>query len=265
MKQIVLLIFLVSIFSLPVLAVTSDVSIEGNLWLGKTLLLDQTTAAYTLKWNNPAAARTLIISDPGGDDIFVMTAETQTLTNKTLTTPVINGTITGTTVIPVVNGGTGISTSGTAGNILRSDGTNFVSQAINTTQSSPADPAGVAFATGTVMMGLAGSVTPARSGKVLIIILGDITNSAASDGANIQIRYGTGAAPANAAAATGTATGGLYKYRNAGSAVPRGIFSIQSIVSGLTVGTTYWIDVTLAATIGGTASIADVTIIAIEL
>lgn len=37
-------------------------------------------------------------------------AGTETFTNKTLTTPIINGTIAGTTVFPVANGGTGVST-----------------------------------------------------------------------------------------------------------------------------------------------------------
>lgn len=44
-----------------------------------------------------------------GSDKAVGKSATQTLTNKTLTTPVINGTISGTTVIPVANGGVGVA------------------------------------------------------------------------------------------------------------------------------------------------------------
>lgn len=47
------------------------------------------------------------------------TLTNKTLTTPTLTTPVINGTITGTTVIPVLNGGTGVTTStGTVNTVL---------------------------------------------------------------------------------------------------------------------------------------------------
>jgi hypothetical protein len=99
-------------------AVTSDITIEGQLDINTNILFKQTTANYTLLWNNPAGARTLYISDPGANDTFAMTAETQTLTNKTLTTPVINGMISGTTVIPVANGGTGQSAALVAGAVL---------------------------------------------------------------------------------------------------------------------------------------------------
>jgi hypothetical protein len=158
------------------------------------------------------------------------------------------------------------ATAGTAGNILRSDGTNIVSQAIYYSQSSPGDPTGTTDTTG-VMMGLAGSVTPARSGKVLIIIDGDITNGTASMGGKIQIRYGTGTAPSNGAALTGTGVGGVCNWMNAGSNVNRGIFSVQYIVSGLSVSTAYWIDLSLARTgaTSSTTSIKNITITALEL
>jgi hypothetical protein len=64
--------------------------------LNTQLTLNQTTANYMVLWNNPAAARTLTIPDPGASDTFVFLAATQTLTNKTLTAPAIsNPTITG--------------------------------------------------------------------------------------------------------------------------------------------------------------------------
>jgi hypothetical protein len=60
-----------------------------------TLLLLQATANYTLSWSNPGAARTLTIPDPGASDSFAFLAATQTFTNKTLTAPVLGGTVTG--------------------------------------------------------------------------------------------------------------------------------------------------------------------------
>lgn len=49
---------------------------------------------------------------PNNSGIVSLIANTETLTNKTLTTPVINGTITGTTVIQPANGGTGVANTG---------------------------------------------------------------------------------------------------------------------------------------------------------
>jgi hypothetical protein len=98
----------------------------------------------------------------------------------------------------------------------------------------------------------------------MIVISGDIDNGTASDGAQVQIRYGTGTAPTNAAILTGTTVGSLIKMvsNNATNRMP---FHCNAIVSGLTVGTAYWIDLSLAAITGGTARIRDVSISAIEL
>lgn len=138
-------------------------------------------------------------------------------------------------------------------------------KALAQSQSSPADPTGIALAGGTVMMGLAGAITPLVTGKVLIVVSGTIFNStgAAGDGCNIQLRHGTGAAPANGAAATGTAVGGLLHYV-ASTGAGKVPFSLNAFVSGLSLAA-HWIDVTLAATTGGTANITDVSISAVEL
>lgn len=53
--------------------------------LGTSLVLDQTTADYTITWADPGGARALTIADPGGADTFAYLAATQTFTNKTLT------------------------------------------------------------------------------------------------------------------------------------------------------------------------------------
>ena len=132
-----------------------------------------------------------------------------------------------------------------------------------TAQSSPGDPTGTTSTTG-LMMGLAGTITPRVTGKLYIIISGDISNDTATNGAKVQIRHGTGSAPANGAALTGTTVGGLVQFTMALGAqkVP---FSIQGIVSGLTVGTAYWLDVGLAAITAGTANIRDLSVTAFEL
>jgi len=53
------------------------------------ITLEQTTADYTLTWDNPAGARAISIPDPLGTDEFVFADMVQTLAGKTLTTPTI--------------------------------------------------------------------------------------------------------------------------------------------------------------------------------
>lgn len=61
-----------------------------------SVILGQSTANYTLTWANPASARAISFEDPGGTDILVYKAATQTLTNKTITAAVLSGSFTGT-------------------------------------------------------------------------------------------------------------------------------------------------------------------------
>jgi hypothetical protein len=98
------------------------------------------------------------------------------------------------------------------------------------------------------MQGLAGSITPSRTGNVLIIVSGTVvetTGTAAGVGVQYQLSYGTSTAPTSNAAKTGTQVGTVQKYLNPATvtavdvAVP---FSVQAVVTGLTVGTAYWID-----------------------
>ena len=131
-------------------------------------------------------------------------------------------------------------------------------------QATPGNPTGTASTVG-VMMGLAGAITPAISGTVLLMVSGTIFNpTAIADGGKVQLRYGTGSAPANAASLTGTAVGGLVQFI-ASTTAEKVPFAVQAVVTGLTASTTYWIDVGLAAITGGTATISDVSVSAVEL
>jgi len=67
--------------------------------LGTQVTLDQTTADYTLTWDDPAGARAISISDPGGADVFAWLDAAQTMTNKTLTSAVLNTGVSGTAVL----------------------------------------------------------------------------------------------------------------------------------------------------------------------
>lgn len=137
----------------------------------------------------------------------------------------------------------------------------------NVIQSASSNPAGTTNTTG-VMMGLAVSFTPKSavgSGNVLIHITGDCFNATAiADGGKIQIRTGTGAAPINGAALTGTSVGSQVTFIQATTA-DKYPFSLSAIVTGLVLGTAIWIDVSLAAVTGGTATIENVSVCAVEV
>lgn len=136
--------------------------------------------------------------------------------------------------------------------------------------SAPTAPA----STGTFFMqGLAGSITPTTTGKVLIIISGTIVAPAGTtvdNGIKYQISYGTGVAPSNTGALAGTQIGTVQAFTlfvAATAAADVHIpFSIAAVVTGLTLATAYWID--LAAESVTTASdmgLSNVSITAVEI
>ena len=128
----------------------------------------------------------------------------------------------------------------------------FNGSAFANTNSNPSDPTGTTSTTG-VMMGLAGALTP-RVGKIFYCVNGTIKDSITGDGAQVRLRYGTGTAPTNGAALTGTSVGSLLRYVEA-AGTEEAPFSSCAVVTGLTAGTAYWLDVELAAITGGTATI----------
>lgn len=129
----------------------------------------------------------------------------------------------------------------------------------NTTSAAPTGTA----STTAVMMGIAGSITPTSTGRVTFTISGQMANNTVNDGATVQLRTGTGTAPTNGAALTGTQRGVSQTHTSLVAADTAG-FSITVTVTGLTLGTAVWIDAALAAVTGGTASITGVTINAVE-
>jgi hypothetical protein len=131
----------------------------------------------------------------------------------------------------------------------------------------PADPAGT-ISTTQVMMGL-GSVctyTPAQSGLVLLACTGQVQVINAVVAATLGGRYGTGTAPANGVAVTGTLCGGaeLQVYRPPSTGDQIG-FAFTDLLT-LTPGTAYWFDISLES-IGGTAEaeINNVSLVLAEL
>jgi hypothetical protein len=129
-------------------------------------------------------------------------------------------------------------------------------------QSTPANPTGTTDLTGK-MMGLALAVTPELTGNVKLTITGSMSNDTINDGAAAQIRYGTGTAPANAAALTGTAAGAVKTFTSLVAADRHGFMCVVYL-TGLTLGTAYWVDLSLKAITGGTANLFDLDMVAEE-
>lgn len=161
--------------------------------------------------------------------------------------------------------------AGTSGQFLKTQGAganptwaNVTAGTPNGTQTNVSAPTGTT-ATTAVMMGLAATITPNSSGVALVVVSGTVSNTVSGSGAKYQIRYGTGSAPANGDALTGTAVGSqpapiLFPTPNYQTP-----FAVNAVITGLTPSTAYWIDISLAAVTSGTAAVANVGVSAAEI
>lgn len=121
---------------------------------------------------------------------------------------------------------------------------------------SPADPTGTTSPTG-VMMGIGYTITPTASGKIRFAISGVMFNNVATAGVVVALRYGTGAAPANGDALTGTVISGAPQAAIDTAANAVG-FEVHGTIGGLTIGTAYWFDLSCATIPNGTVNSAGV-------
>lgn len=184
---------------------------------------------------------------------LVGTTAVQTLTNKTLSTGiVVSSSVTGTTQTAGDNS-TKISTTAyvdnTAGNVYQN-----ALGGISPTGSS-ANPG--------VMMGISAPLTPRSTGKILVNISGFMSSNG-TGGVVAQIRYGTGTAPVNGAAAAGTAIGAQQQY-NPSITNARVPFALTGIITGLTLATAIWVDTQVGNAGANTASITNVSVSLMEV
>jgi hypothetical protein len=121
------------------------------------------------------------------------------------------------------------------------------------------------------MQGLAGAITPTKSGKIQITIGGTIqtTVTTVASGVALQISHGTSTAPTTNAALTGTQDGNTQQFTLSVAATAAADvsqpFSLTAVVTGLTLGTAYWIDLAAKALTATGAVLKTVNITAIEL
>lgn len=162
------------------------------------------------------------------------------------------------TTLATVNGNVGTFSS------LTVNGKGLVTAAANParTQRLPSNPTGTASGA-QVMAGLAGTFTPATTGNIVLTVQSSLANSTINDGCLVQIRFGTGGAPANGAAATGTAIG----QQQAGTSFAANALSASTLIAyqtGLVVSTVYWFDLGFAAVTGGTCLPSAIVMVALE-
>ncbi len=222
-----------------------------------------------------AIAGTAVTNTVNADHVTVMaTSYAGSIQNNwTNSSAVTTGAIPQGLIQPAL-GGTGVNNASrtitvSTGNVLLNPSSNGLASwqsgsllpySVATLDVDSSNPAGTTSTAAFLMMGLGSTatITPGLTTRVGVAVSGDVFNSnAIGNGAIYQIRYGTGSAPANAAAQTGTACGSAIKYVASTTAgkVP---FSSRCIMSGLTPGTPYWIDLALEATTAGTATVNDV-------
>jgi len=163
--------------------------------------------------------------------------------------------------------GTGIFTTATplkiadgsqgAGKVLTSDANGQTAWKLASSyQSAILNPVGM-IGGAALMMGLGGSITPGKSGNLLITISGEYTSDDNVGITEMSLRTGTGTAPTNGLAVSGT----IKQTKNliAASASARQTFSFNYL--GLfTSGTAYWIDMSLKNADNGAVQLFNVSL-----
>lgn len=131
--------------------------------------------------------------------------------------------------------------------------------------STPSNPTATS-ATSLKMMGLAAAFTPTnQSPQVLVIITGVAATATGAAAVTVGGRYGTGTAPANAAAVTGTRFGAAADpVIGPGAAAAAGVpFTLAAVLGPLAAGTAYWFDLALAT--GNASDAASVTAVGVTI
>jgi hypothetical protein len=242
------------------------------------LALLANSAGGVIKFATGGTAETMRLTGGGGLLTFGATQDTGIQRNAAGVLEINNGTagtfadlkLRNLTLSGTCTGCGSMPTGGTVGQVIvKNTSTNYdaawkTKVALNFL---PTAPAATVSTTG-VMMGIGSTakftLAAPTSGSVLIIVSGNIGNSVASILSQLNLRYGTGTPPINGVAQVGTVLTGSYTNwaATANTAVP---FSAQAVVTGLITATQYWVDLGLATSATGTASVNNLAVSIVEL
>lgn len=153
---------------------------------------------------------------------------------------------------------TSMAATGTTKQLTFAQLQTFVKAGPVSAQAYPGNPAATASTT-LVMMGLGGSckITPGSSGKILLGISGVAFTNTAAVNFTFGGRYGTGTAPVNGAAVSGTRWGGAADLTAKGGTAGVGIpFGLTDLVT-LTPATAYWFDIALLTSAGADTAVVN--------
>jgi ribosomal protein L1 len=235
--------------------------------INQVLMAISATAATWQTPSNVTATQSGYMSFTDKNILDNITSSTQSLTNKTIvgSTNYVDTNGLKTTTTPVYTGGSVAPSIGQTLVAISATAATWQTPQSASTQVTPVDPATTTSTVGVMMgLGASASITPVLTGKLMIIISGDTDNDTNSSGTRVQIRVGTGTAPINGGALTGTTQGGLVSFQqnNLNNRVP---FSLNAIVNGFTLNTALWVDISLAAITSGVARVRNISISVIEL
>jgi hypothetical protein len=99
------------------------------------------------------------------------------------------------------------------------------------------------------------TITPQATGVVLAMVSGDVVVASTSGNFQGKLYFGTGTAPIDEAAVTGTQVSGNFAWISPTTASSRAPVALMGVVSGLTIGTAYWFDIALQSTGGFTGTL----------
>jgi hypothetical protein len=101
------------------------------------------------------------------------------------------------------------------------------------------------------MMGIGGTckITPVYSGRIEVEIIASSQNTTSAAVNSFNALFETGTAPTNGAVASGTSIGPQRQTAQSGTVLLMP-FKVGGIVTGLTPGTAYWVDFSIAAGAG---------------
>jgi hypothetical protein len=170
---------------------------------------------------------------------------------------------TGTGLAYFQGGDIGTPSAGVGTNLTGLNATNISTGTLNSArmayngailQATPSAPTGTTSASA-VMMGLGVTTcrfTPTFSTRVRFEVNGSVANTTVNGNSTFSLRYGTGAGPANGAVASGASPSSSQTVTSS-TTNAQVAFVVSGLVTGLSAGTTYWFDTTLAASAGTSA------------